>query len=107
MRTGTENGPGPVARGAASSDLVAIRRRRKKNRMNGTTIDLGRGYVGQLSSEWQTAGIGDGRSGVLWRDTTTRGIDIWNMNGTRIAAASGYTAWRRVDVAGREPQLPR
>jgi hypothetical protein len=57
--------------------------------MNGTTI-AGGGIVGNVSSGWNVAGIGDfnadGDADILWRNSTTGQVYVWLMNGTTIAS---------------------
>jgi alpha-tubulin suppressor-like RCC1 family protein len=62
--------------------------------MNGTTILAGEGYVRTVAdTNWKIAGIGDfdgdGKSDILWRNTSTGENYIYLMNGTTIAG-EGY-----------------
>jgi hypothetical protein len=51
------------------------------------------GSLGVVPSDWSIAEIGDfnkdGRSDILWRDTSTGDTAIWFMNGLQILVALG------------------
>ena len=57
--------------------------------MNGTVLASG-GAVATLPAVWQIQGTGDfngdGKSDILWRNTTSGEVDIWHMNGTTLAS---------------------
>ncbi len=67
----------------------------------------GQGGVGTVSQAWQVAGIGnfdgdpEGRSDILWRNTSTGQVIIWLMDGTqRIGQGSPGTAGQQWQIAG-------
>ena len=79
--------------------------------MNGTTVlNPNAAGVGNVATSFKIAGSGDfngdGKSDVLWRDTTSGNIAIWFMNGTSIsnpnAAGVGNlpTVWTIQDALG-------
>ena len=41
--------------------------------------------LGAVNSSWQIAGTGDftgtGDGGIVWRNTSTGGVELWNPNG--------------------------
>ncbi|MGD0368277.1 MAG: VCBS repeat-containing protein, partial [Acidobacteriaceae bacterium] len=57
--------------------------------MNGTTLTSS-GSLGYVSSDWSIAGVGDfngdGKSDILWQNSTTGQIYIWFINGTTTAS---------------------
>ena len=59
--------------------------------MNGTTVASG-GSPGSVtpSSGWAIQGVGDfdanGKSDILWQNTTSGQVDIWLMNGTTVTS---------------------
>jgi hypothetical protein len=66
--------------------------------MNGTTLSGG-GKVSYVSSDWVIQGVGDyegsGRAGILWRNSATKQVYIWLMNGTTLTSSgSPAAAWQ-------------
>ena len=49
------------------------------------------GSVSYVSSGWNIEGIGDydgsGRAGILWRNTSTKQVYIWLMNGATLTSS--------------------
>jgi len=65
--------------------------------MNGTAIAAGTGYVASITDlNWKIAGTGDtngdGKADIIWRNSATGQNAVWVMNGTAIAAGTGYIA---------------
>jgi serralysin len=68
--------------------------------MNGSTVTSSAGVTYQGSavapnSTWSVAGVGDfngdGKSDLLWRQSTTEALAEWQMNGATISASAGVT----------------
>ncbi len=71
------------------------------------TDRIGSGQAGVVSLEWQIVATGnfdgdpDGRSDILWRNTSTGQVFIWLMNGTqRVGEGSPGTAGQAWQIAG-------
>jgi hypothetical protein len=58
--------------------------------MSGTTFPSS-GSLGYVTSDWSIQGVGDydgsGRSGILWRNSTTEQVYVWLTNGTTLASS--------------------
>jgi hypothetical protein len=59
--------------------------------MDGATIGAS-GVIGTVPPPWTVAGVadfnGDGRSDILWRNTSTGQVAIWFMNGLTVTTAA-------------------
>ncbi len=71
------------------------------------TERVGQGAVGVVSLVWEIAGIGnfdgdpEGRSDILWRNTSSGQVFIWLLDGTqRIAEGTPGTAGTQWQIAG-------
>ena len=65
--------------------------------MNGTQLQQGTGYLANNpGANWQITGTGDfnndGKADILWRNTSTNEVAIWEMNGTTILPSSAILA---------------
>jgi FG-GAP-like repeat len=51
--------------------------------------------VGSVPTNWMIAGTGDfngdGKSDILWRDTSSGTVAIWLMNGAQVTQAAGVS----------------
>ena len=71
--------------------------------MNGTTIGAdGGGYVGAAGADWAVKGVGDyngdGRSDILFQNTASGAVYIWDMDGAHIAnPGAGWVATAGAD----------
>ena len=53
------------------------------------------GGIGSVSSDWVIAGVGDfngeGKSDILWRNSTTGQVYLWFMNGASLASGGSVS----------------
>ena len=115
----------PTRTWASSTPLPAGRRNRQLHRPRrgqrpvAQRLDGGRGamepqWLGRLltfqalapvNTNWQIAGTGDftgaGEDGVLWRNASTGGVELWNSNGSGGFACQGLGASVNTNWAGR------
>jgi hypothetical protein len=65
--------------------------------MNGATVASGAPTTQQNDNSWAIAAIGDfnndGKSDVLWRQSSTGATSVWEMNGANVAS-SDPTSWQ-------------
>jgi uncharacterized protein YjiK len=77
--------------------------------MNGATVaSSGSTSTPSLDTTWKNAGTGDfngdGKSDILWRNSTTGNLAIWSMNGNTVTSSLASTptldqSWKTVGVA--------
>ena len=60
--------------------------------MNGATVTSGAPTSWQIDNSWQVAGVGDyngdGKSDILWSQTSTGSTYIWEMDGAHVASGA-------------------
>lgn len=58
--------------------------------MNGSTVKSGAPTQWQIDNSWIVASIGDyngdGKSDILWQQTTTGNTYVWELNGANVVA---------------------
>ncbi len=65
--------------------------------MNGTTLLPGTGYISSNpASSWVIADSGDydggGKTDLLWRNTATNQVAVWELDGTQLQPGTDYVS---------------
>jgi len=64
--------------------------------MNGGTVSSSSAITSETNQSWKIVGTGDfnndGKSDILWRNTSTGDNAIWFMNGGTVSSSSAITS---------------